>query len=180
MAKSSDDQGSSIAKEYADQDGSGSQAPGDSDSSASNDVVLIHGQTDDGALKILRQKDTELSLGTMRPLEHGVPVLGGELLRLKPRESNPLVCDVIEETALPSSSSASSGASDQSTMLPPRTKGPSRVSSPRYRAGWEDIWGAGNKTPDVTGTSDEDSGTDLDSSKKGFSKKIRRTSKLLN
>ena len=89
------------------------------------DVVLIHGRADDGALKILRKKGDELSAGELRPLETGKPIQG-DVLKLRPRKEMPLLCDVEEEVKLPST---------------PRAEKPAKVASDQYRAGWEKLWG---------------------------------------
>lgn len=89
------------------------------------DVVLIHGRSEDGALQILRKKGEELSAGELRPMEEGKPVQG-DILKLKPRREMPLVCDVEEEVKIPKVTGA---------------KKPARVSSDQYRDGWEKLWG---------------------------------------
>ena len=95
----------------------------------SDDVVVIHGKTDDGALKVIRKKSENLYLGEMRPVEHGKPV-NGDIVRLKPREEQPMVCDVVEEIS-----------------VGPRSKGPARVANERYRKGWNSIWGKERPRP---------------------------------
>lgn len=93
----------------------------------SDDVVLVHGRTEDGkGLEVLRKKADELTLGEVRPVEEGKP-LAGDLVRLKPRPEMPLLCDVDVAYEAPK---AAKGAA-----------GPVRVSSAAYRAGWERMWG---------------------------------------
>ena len=93
---------------------------------AKDDVVLIHGRSDDGALQILRKKGDELSAGELRPMQEGKPI-EGDVLKLRPRKETPLVCDVEEEVKIPRPHGA--------------TKKPAKVASDRYRAGWEKLWG---------------------------------------
>lgn len=59
------------------------------------DVVLLRGPTEDGkGLRVLRAKADTLSVGEVRPLEDGKPLVDGELVRLRPHEDTPAVCDV--------------------------------------------------------------------------------------
>lgn len=96
------------------------------------DVVLIHGRSDDGALKILRKKGDELSAGELRPMQEGKPI-EGDVLKLRPRKDMPLVCDVEEEVKIPKSTGAPTSAS--------APKKPAKVASDQYRAGWDKLWG---------------------------------------
>ena len=91
------------------------------------DLVLIHGRTDDGkGLKVIRKRDTELSVGEVRPLEEGKPI-GGEVVSLSPRAESPLLCDVRVEADLRPAVDGRAG--------------PVRVSSSSYRSGWDRMWG---------------------------------------
>lgn len=96
------------------------------------DIVLVHGKTEDGALKILRKKGDELSAGELRPVEEGKP-LRGNLLRLRPREDLPFVADVEEEI-------------DLSSATPMTSTGPAKVATTSYRKGWDGIWGKRKRT----------------------------------
>lgn len=100
-----------------------------SETAAKEDVVLIHGKTDDGALKILRKQGEQLSAGELRPLEEGKPVQGN-VLTLKPRPQMPLVCDVEDEIEIPRAG-----------------KGPAKVATKKYRDGWDKLWGKRRKKP---------------------------------
>ncbi|MGC4090993.1 MAG: hypothetical protein QM756_24590 [Polyangiaceae bacterium] len=71
-------------------------SPRDSDATGQGDVALIHGVTESGDLKILRQREGRVELGQVRPLREGVPITG-EVVRLTPRKEFPLVCDVKTE-----------------------------------------------------------------------------------
>lgn len=97
-----------------------------------DDVVLVHGKTDDGAgLRVIRAKNGELGVGEVRPLKEGQPLGQGEVVSLKPRRDLPLLCDV---TVL---------HEGQKPSLPPSAgqKGPPKVSTAIYRDNWERIFG---------------------------------------
>ena len=93
------------------------------------DVVLVCGQSEDGReYGVLRQRGTDIEVGTMRPLDQGKPI-HGEVVRLKPREESPALFDVeVHHDARPS------------------TGRPAKVASEQYRKGWESIWA--KKRPD--------------------------------
>ena len=93
-----------------------------------SDVVLIHGVTDDRrGYKVLRAREGTLEAGAVRPLEHGKPIVG-EVVKLKPRENCPLVCDV--EVDVPR----------LETERAARGKGPAKVANDAYRKNWDAIW----------------------------------------
>lgn len=114
-----------------------SETTGLAESTQSDDVVLIHGQSEDGALQILRKKGETLLAGELRPLEEGKPVQG-DVLTLKPRPEMPMLCDVVDEVTIPDSAKA--GAKQSM-----RSAGPARVSNPRFRAGWKSVFGKRSK-----------------------------------
>ncbi|QQR88779.1 MAG: hypothetical protein IPJ88_11110 [Myxococcales bacterium] len=95
------------------------------------DQLLIHGRTEDGqGLKVLRRRDDIVEAGVAHPLREGQSIQG-EVVRLKPHPDFPLLCDVEVELADPKS----------------MRKGPSKASTPRFRANWNTIWGKSKKTP---------------------------------
>lgn len=103
----------------------------------SEDVVLLHGRTDDGeGHLVLRKRGDTLALGEVRPMREGKPIRG-EVVRLKPRADAPYLADV-EVLHEPASASASSETQGETA---PRT-GPAQVATPAYRAGWSSIFGA--------------------------------------
>jgi len=108
-----------------------------STSSESQDVVLIHGPTEDQAgLRVLRARPQGIEIGEVRPLEEGKP-LTGEVVKLRPRPGAPRVCDV--ETQL------SREELDRARGAPPPRlghAGPPRVTTEAYRANWEAIYRA--------------------------------------
>ena len=105
-------------------------APAPAKSTAGTDVVLLGPPTADGAgVHVLRARDERLELGELRALEEGRPI-NGEIVTLAPRKDNPRVCDVKESYA----------------PLAPH-KGPAKVATTAYRAGWDEIFG---KKPTTT------------------------------
>lgn len=99
--------------------------PAQSPEAKVDDVVLVHGRSEDGkTLAVVRKRGAELSAGLLTAAEEGKPV-HGDLLRLVPREDMPLVADV------------------EVLHAAPRTDhdGPAKVSSPAYRKGWDAIFG---------------------------------------
>jgi hypothetical protein len=100
--------------------------PGDAD------VAVICGLSDDGqGLEIIRKRGERLESGTIRRLEQGKPI-HGEVVRLRPREHQPLVCDV--EIQVPSQTPAASSST-----------GPAQVATETYRKNWDAIYGRNNK-----------------------------------
>ena len=111
-----------------------------------DDVVLVHGRTEDGALQVIRKKGDELSAGELRPVEEGKPIRGN-LLKLTPREETPLLADVEEEIAV-SAPGASDGASDRASDRASEgaLSGPPQVATDSYRKGWDGLWGRKRKS----------------------------------
>ena|SRR5258706_15977742 len=114
---------------------------------AKQDVVLLHGPTEDGeGIRVLRarteppeaqsregrsesasgQPACVLEVGEVRPLKEGMPI-AGEVVRLTPRAGASRVCDV-EVMAKVDPAAA-------------RGKGPAQVATHAYRASWERIFG---------------------------------------
>jgi hypothetical protein len=113
---------------------------GDADEPASAapsppDVALIHGVTPDGGFQILRARENRLELGAVRPLREGVPITG-EVVRLRPRENCPLLCDV--EVELP----AKELPKDRQVpaLEASARSGPAQVATDQYRKNWDAIW----------------------------------------
>ena len=109
------------------------------------DVVLVHGLTDDRkGLKVLRAREERIEAGEVRPLQEGKPITG-DVVRLRPREGSPLVCDV--ETDLSVTATTASLQDRRST-----TAGPAQVASDSYRKNWEAIYR--NRRPNSPGSSE--------------------------
>lgn len=102
-------------------------APPPAPAAPPTDVVLLGPPTADGAgVHVLRARDTRIEAGELRALQEGRPITG-EVVTLKPRESNPQLCDVTASYSPP----AQLGH-----------KGPAKVATRAYREGWDEIFGA--------------------------------------
>lgn len=116
-----------------------------------DDVVLVHGASDDGAYRVLRKRGDELHLGEMRPLEEGKALTpGGEVVTLRPRAESPQLFDAQTLYRVPGEASARSEAAAPTPALPsdpPSTVGggPAQVSTPAYREGWGAIFGGARR-----------------------------------
>ncbi len=94
-------------------------------STAGSDVVVITGQTPDGAgLGVVRVREGQAEVGSVRPLEHGKPI-HGEVVTLHPRKDLPVVCDVEVDVPAPA------------TL---RRGGPPQVATDTYRKNWDVIF----------------------------------------
>jgi hypothetical protein len=97
------------------------------------DVALVCGVSEDGqSLDIIRKRGERIETGTVRRLEEGKPI-HGEVVRLRPREHAPFVCDVEVEVPAPSRSAS------------PTTSGPAQVATETYRKNWDAIYGPTRK-----------------------------------
>lgn len=115
-----------------------SDAPAEADeqkaSEKADDVVLIHGVTDDGeGYRVLRQRNDTLEAGAVVPLREGKPITG-DVVRLEPRKESPLLWNVRTELPNPN---------------PPvrRGTGPAQVATDRYRENWDAIWKGKKSAP---------------------------------
>ncbi len=94
---------------------------------ATKDVALIYARSEDGrSYGVLRQRNDEIQVGTLRGLEEGKPI-HGELVQLRPRPEAPMLFDV--ETTDTGTTPKAEPAS-----------GPPKVSTPAYREGWDSVW----------------------------------------
>jgi hypothetical protein len=116
----------------------------------SPDVVLIHGLTDDKrGLKVLRARNDTVESGEVRPLAHGQPITS-DVVRLKPREGAPHICDVETELSMAElRSAAGDGGEVSSRSASNHRPGPARVANRAYRENWDTIW-ARNGSPPTT------------------------------
>ncbi|MCL2723158.1 MAG: hypothetical protein FWD69_01855 [Polyangiaceae bacterium] len=104
-------------------------------SKPSEDVVVLGPPTSDGqGVHVLRARNEQLEAGELRTLRDGQPIVG-EILSLEPRKDQPRVCDVRE--SWPATRQAS-----------PSHKGPARVATTAYRAGWDEIFGPAKRKTD--------------------------------
>ncbi|MEM7138352.1 MAG: hypothetical protein AAF500_17365 [Myxococcota bacterium] len=109
------------------------EAPKKEAATEASDVAWVYGRSEDGrSYGVLRKKNDQVQMGTLRPLEDGKPI-HGELVKLRPRSESQALFDV--ET-------------QHSATRAPRAPGPSKVATPAYRSGWDSIWA--NKRPGKT------------------------------
>lgn len=94
------------------------------------DVAIVCGVSDDGqGVDIIRKRGERIEAGTVRRLEQGKPI-HGEVIRLRPREHFPMVCDVEVEVPAQRTSEPSAVSS-----------GPAQVATETYRKNWDAIYG---------------------------------------
>jgi hypothetical protein len=93
-------------------------------------VAIVCGLSNDGqGLEIIRKRGERLEAGTVRRLEQGKPI-HGEVVRLRPREQFPMVCDVEVELSGPPA------------QKPSTLSGPAQVATDSYRKNWDAIYGS--------------------------------------
>lgn len=80
------------------------------------DVAVLGPEVDGGGRLVIRQQGDQVSAGVLHPLDENRPVTG-ELVTLSPR-------------------------GDGSYRVESHGKGPAKVSSPGYRQGWDNVFGA--------------------------------------
>jgi hypothetical protein len=101
-----------------------------------SDVAIVCGVSDDGqSVDIIRKRGERIEAGTVRRLEQGKPI-HGEVVRLRPRENLPLICDV--EVEVPARAQTDVSA-------PTLTSGPAQVATETYRKNWDAIYGRSRK-----------------------------------
>jgi hypothetical protein len=97
------------------------------------DVALVYGKDPETeAFHILRKRGEVIEAGSLRPLEHGKPVVG-EVVSLEQRTEHPCLFNV-----------SPLGKDTDATKIDPKVGprcGPARVSNTRFRTGWDHIWG---------------------------------------
>jgi len=118
------------------------------------DVVLVHNVSEDGdSMDVIRHRNDHFELGTIRALREGQPI-HGEVVRLRQRTDLPLVFDVDSQLSpLDQATSANRTQGDDADAVNAETpnfittssanarKGPARVSTPKYRQNWENLFG---------------------------------------
>ena len=92
------------------------------------DIAIVGGPTDDGqGARVLRIRDGSLSAGELRPLREGETITHSEVVRLRPLEGEPRVCEV------------------EVLHEPPQTKSSdtprrARVSTASYHKNWDAVF----------------------------------------
>ena len=124
------------------------EAPSPAAPATADDVVLVHGQSEDGAFRVLRKRGEELHVGEMRPLEEGKALTpGGEVVALRPRADSPQLFDAQTLHRVPGEAPARTEAAEPAAPALPSGEpstvggGPAQVSTPAYREGWGAIFG---------------------------------------
>jgi hypothetical protein len=118
--------------------GEAERPSGQGSGKADGDVAIVCGVSDDGqGVDIIRKRGERIETGTVRRLEQGKPI-HGEVVRLRPREQSPMICDVEVEVPAPGQSEAS-----------PPTSGPAQVATESYRKNWDAIYGRNRKPPSM-------------------------------
>ena len=106
------------------------------------DLALVVGRVGDDGLAIVRKRspDAPLEAGIVQPLRDG-QAIHGEVVKLTPRADAPLVCDV--EVHHDGRTRNATAASRSDAAEPPALtrKGPAKVASPRFRDGWDRVFG---------------------------------------
>ena len=131
---------SSDSKSSARRRPSGAEAPADSVAKPGPekrdlDVAIVCGVSDDGqGVDIIRRRGEHLEAGTVRRLEQGKPI-HGEVVRLRPRDQFPMICDVEVELPAPGQPSAAAATTGR----------PAQVATETYRKNWDAIYGRSKK-----------------------------------
>jgi hypothetical protein len=93
------------------------------------DVAIVCGVSEDGqGVDIIRKRGERIEAGTVRRLEQGKPI-HGEVVRLRPRDQFPMICDVEVEVPAPAAAA------------PAPSSGPAQVATETYRKNWDAIYG---------------------------------------
>lgn len=105
-----------------------------------DDVALICGVSQGGdQLHLLRRRNNRVEAAVARTLREGQPIQG-ELVRLRPREEFPLLCDVDVELSVGERAEATETAPSASAAPAREASGPPQVSNDNYRRNWDAIW----------------------------------------
>jgi hypothetical protein len=107
----------------------------DDPSAAVEDVVLLHGPTEDGeGARVLRARGERFEAGEVRPMREGAPLAPrSEVVRLTPRRESPALFDVHVEHEVP--------PVPAETSRPTSKAGPPQVATREYRESWERTFG---------------------------------------
>lgn len=138
---------SSEKKRPSSSDGAGNNQPGPEKRDL--DVAIVCGVSDDGqGVDVIRRRGERLEAGTVRRLEQGKPI-HGEVVRLRPREQFPMICDVEVEMPAPGRSSSGQSSSEPSSSGQSpgaaTTGRPAQVATETYRKNWDAIYGRSKK-----------------------------------
>jgi len=101
------------------------EARPDESTSASQDLLYVHGKNDSGHYSVVRSRNDGIEFGELRGLRQGEDI-HGELVRLSPSEKHDQLFEVDVLMEAPRQRS---------------TAGPPKVATGAYRAGWDKIFG---------------------------------------
>ncbi len=116
----------------------------------SEDVVLLHGRTDDNeGYRAVRAREGRVELAEIRPARDGRPLTGSELVRLRPRPELPLLCDVevLFRGEAPDSEGTAEREGQREAAAGTGHEGPARVTSRSYRENWDEIFRPRSRKP---------------------------------
>jgi hypothetical protein len=101
------------------------------DGKESFDVVLLHSATEDGnGVRVIRARPDRVEAGEVRPVQEGKPLApNAQIVKLKPRDEAPRVCDVEVQYAHEGDDAAQS------------RHGPAQVATKNFRDNWEAVFG---------------------------------------
>ena len=112
-------------------------AEGSATGDPGHDLLWVHSRGEDSrSWDVVRARDGELQVGSLRPVQEGKP-LHGELLKLSPRSESPRLFDVETLYAPPKAANA---AATRRVAAQTERRGPAQVSSDSYRSNWDAIW----------------------------------------
>jgi hypothetical protein len=106
------------------------------------DIAIVSGPTEDGqGARVIRIREGEVSAGEIRPVKEGESITHSEVVRLRPTEAHPQICEVEvlhapQTAAKPGADTGGAGDATKADAIPRRA----RVSTPEYRKNWSAIF----------------------------------------
>ncbi len=136
--------------------------PAQSKLAKTDDLVLIHGLSEDGeSCSVLRKRGNKLEAGVVRPMKEGRPI-EGDVVKLRPIPEVPLLFNVEvqyssrgEEGPAETTDAASKESAEIQEPVHAESREkleqgfgrgnrPAMVATEQYRNGWDTIWGRRN------------------------------------
>jgi hypothetical protein len=104
----------------------------------SRDIAIVSGPTEDGqGARILRIREGELSAGEIRPVKEGESIAHAEVVRLRPTDAHPRICEVEVLHAPAKQAKTEQAKTKQAEPERPRR---ARVATDSYRKNWDAIF----------------------------------------
>jgi hypothetical protein len=101
------------------------------------DIAIVSGPTEDGqGARVIRIREGEVSAGEIRPVKEGEVITHAEVVRLRPTEAHPQICEVEVLHAPQAAGKAGAPTGDAGDAISRRA----RVSTPEYRKNWSAIF----------------------------------------